>query len=120
MFTAVVVLHIIVSIVLIIVVLLQAGKGASIGASLGGASSQTLFGSAGPTTFFGKITAACAVVFMITSMSLTYMTAAKRRSSVMEGVQTIEKAPSQETLPAEVPSQEAEQTSEPGKVPAEK
>lgn len=120
MFTAVVVLHIIVSIVLIIVVLLQAGKGASIGASLGGASSQTLFGSAGPTTFFGKITAACAVVFMITSMSLTYMTAAKRRSSVMEGVQTIEKAPSQETLPAEVtPPQESEETAQPKKGSAE-
>jgi preprotein translocase subunit SecG len=119
MFTAVVVLHIIVSIVLIIVVLLQAGKGASIGASLGGASSQTLFGSAGPTTFFGKITAACAVVFMITSMSLTYMTAAKRRSSVMEGVQTIEKAPSQEA-PVEVTTpQESEEAAQPEKSPAE-
>jgi len=103
MFTAVIVLHIIVSIVLIIVVLLQAGKGASVGASLGGASSETLFGSSGPTTFFGKVTAACAVIFMITSLSLTYMTTAKRGSSVMEGVQSSEPAPPQETPAAEEP-----------------
>ncbi|MFQ5585638.1 MAG: preprotein translocase subunit SecG [Thermodesulfobacteriota bacterium] len=119
MFTAVVVLHIVVSIVLIIVVLLQAGKGASIGASFGGASSQTLFGSAGPATFFGKMTAACAVIFMITSMSLTYMTAAKRRSSVMEGVETIEKAPAQEAPSEETPLQKPEETAAPEKAPAE-
>jgi len=119
MFTAVIILHIVVSIVLVIVVLLQAGKGASIGASLGGSSSQTIFGSAGPTTFFGKITAACAVIFMITSISLTYMTSAHRRSSVMEGVQTIEKAPSQDIPVEATPPQEPEETAQPEKSPAE-
>ncbi|MFQ5328358.1 MAG: preprotein translocase subunit SecG [Thermodesulfobacteriota bacterium] len=119
MFTAVVVLHIIVSVVLVIVVLLQAGKGASIGASLGGASSQTIFGSAGPTTFFGKITAACAIIFMITSISLTYMTSAKRRSSVMDGVQSIEKAPAQESPVEAALPQEPKETAQPEKSPAE-
>ncbi len=95
MFTAIIVVHILVSIILIAVVLLQAGKGAGIGATFGGASSQTLFGSAGPATFLGKVTAACALIFMITSLSLTYLTAAKKTSTVMEGVQTIKEMPSQ-------------------------
>ncbi|MBI5681993.1 MAG: preprotein translocase subunit SecG [Deltaproteobacteria bacterium] len=88
MFTAVITLHVIVSIFLIIVVLLQAGKGASIGAAFGGASSQTLFGSAGPATILTKITAGCAIVFMITSVSLTYMSANRLKSSIMKDAST--------------------------------
>jgi preprotein translocase subunit SecG len=95
MFTAIIVVHILVSIVLIAVVLLQAGKGASIGAAFGGTSSQTLFGSAGPATFLGKMTAVCALIFMITSLSLTYLTVAKRTSTIMEDTQTIKEIPSQ-------------------------
>lgn len=84
MYTAVIILHILVSIFLVIVVLLQAGKGASIGASFGGSSSQTLFGSAGPATFLSKITAGCAVVFMVTSLYLTYMGSARTTRSIMK------------------------------------
>ena len=86
MHTAVIILHILVSIFLVIVVLLQAGKGASIGASFGGSSSQTLFGSAGPATFLSKITTGCAVVFMITSLYLTYMAASRTTSSIMKDI----------------------------------
>ena len=65
------VLHIVVCVVLVLVVLLQAGKGASMGAAFGG-SSQTLFGSSGPGTFLGKMTTGIAVIFMLTSFSLSY------------------------------------------------
>ncbi|MBP1699906.1 MAG: Preprotein translocase SecG subunit, partial [Deltaproteobacteria bacterium] len=44
--TIIIVLHILVCIALILIVLLQAGKGAEMGAAFGGAS-QTIFGSAG-------------------------------------------------------------------------
>ena len=40
-------------VVLILVILLQAGKGASMGVAFGG-SSQTVFGSSGPASFLGK------------------------------------------------------------------
>ncbi|MBN1545274.1 MAG: preprotein translocase subunit SecG, partial [Syntrophaceae bacterium] len=50
-----IVLHVLVCFILILVVLLQAGRGASMGAAFGG-SSQTLFGSAGAGTFLGKMT----------------------------------------------------------------
>jgi preprotein translocase subunit SecG len=41
------------------------------GAAFGG-SSQTVFGSSGPGTFLGKMTTIIAVVFMITSLALSY------------------------------------------------
>jgi len=77
------IVHVTVCIVLILVVLLQAGKGANMGAVFGG-SSQTIFGSSGPGTFLGKITTIVAIVFMLTSFSLSY-TASRKGSSLMEG-----------------------------------
>jgi preprotein translocase subunit SecG len=76
------VLHIAVCIILILVVLLQAGKGASMGAAFGG-SSQTIFGSSGPGTFLGKMTTIVAAVFMLTSLFLSY-SAYHKGSSLME------------------------------------
>ncbi len=64
-----VVLHIVVAIALILIVLLQAGKGAGIGAAFGGAS-QTVFGPRGPGSFLGKLTTAAAGIFMVTSLVL--------------------------------------------------
>jgi preprotein translocase subunit SecG len=73
---AITILHVLVCIGLILVVLLQAGKGANMGAMFGG-SSQTIFGSSGPGTFLSKMTTAIAVVFMLTSLGLTYYTSQK-------------------------------------------
>ena len=65
-------LHIIVCIVLIGVVLLQRGKGADLGASLGGGGANTIFGSRGAGNFLTKITTVSAVTFMATSLTLSY------------------------------------------------
>src|SRR5659263_634086 len=70
MYTLIVILHVTVSVALILVILLQTGKGSDIGAVFGGGSSQTLFGSTGPTSFLSKLTAGAAVVFMLTSLFL--------------------------------------------------
>src|SRR5512133_1778597 len=86
MTTLLTIIHIIACITLILIVLLQAGKGANMGAAFGG-SSQTVFGSSGAGTFLGKMTAAVAIIFMLTSISLTY-TATKKTSGLMEGVST--------------------------------
>ena len=81
--TLITILHIIICIALILVVLLQTGKGASMGAVFGG-SSQTVFGSSGPGSFLSRMTTIIAVVFMLTSFGLTYMVAQKG-PSLMEG-----------------------------------
>jgi preprotein translocase subunit SecG len=82
MFIAVIVLHAIACFGIIGLVLLQSGKGADIGSAFGGAGSQAVFGSMGTPTLLGKVTAAVAVVFTITSFSLALM-GGERRSSVV-------------------------------------
>ena len=82
MYTFVTIVHIFASLVLVLVVLLQAGKGANMGAAFGG-SSQTVFGSSGAGTFLGKMTAAIAIIFMVTSLTLTY-NASRKGSSLFE------------------------------------
>ncbi len=76
------IVHILVCLALIGIVLLQQGKGAEMGAAFGG-SSQTLFGSSGATTFLGKLTAAAAALFMLTSMGLTYWGGHRYKSTIM-------------------------------------
>jgi preprotein translocase subunit SecG len=73
------IVHIVACVILILVILLQAGKGASMGAAFGG-SSQTVFGSSGPASFLGKMTTGIAILFMFTSLGLSYMAVHKGKS----------------------------------------
>ncbi len=84
MYTVVVTIHIIVCIVLVLTVLLQQGKGAEVGAVFG--SSEAMFGSAGPASALNKVTTVVAIIFMITSLALTYLAAHRKGNSIMEGV----------------------------------
>ena len=95
MHTLIVILHIVVSVALILVILLQTGKGSDIGAVFGGGSSQTLFGSTGPTSFLSKLTAGAAIVFMLTSLFLAYFSGRGPSGSIMKGA-----APPAQTMPA--------------------
>lgn len=92
-----IILHVIVCIALILIVLLQTGKGADMGAAFGGGGSQTLFGSTGASSFLSKATTAAAVVFMVTSLSLAYVSTNQVGGSVMEQVET--SAPATDTAP---------------------
>ena len=60
-----------VCIFLIGIVLLQGGRGAELGSTFGGGSSQTLFGARGAATILGKITTVMAIIFMFSSLLLT-------------------------------------------------
>jgi preprotein translocase subunit SecG len=73
MMTLLLVLHVMVCFVLITVVLLQRGKGSDLGAALGGGGANTVFGSRGAGNFLTKITTASAIIFMCTSLSLSYL-----------------------------------------------
>jgi len=83
MSTLVIVIHVFVCIALIFVVLLQTGKGADMGAAFGGGSSQTLFGSTGASSFLSKMTTGAAIVFMLTSLTLAYVSNRRPTSSLM-------------------------------------
>lgn len=80
----VVVIHIIVCIALIMIVLLQTGKGADMGAAFGGGASQTLFGTTGASTFLSKATTAAAIIFMLTSLTLAYMSSNRGETRLLK------------------------------------
>jgi len=95
------ILHIGVAVFLILVVLLQTGKGAEMGAAFGG-SSQTLFGGAGPAGFMAKLTTTAAIGFMLTSLTLAYMSSTSRTSGIeIPATQTPVQAPG-EAIPGAV------------------
>lgn len=94
--TALLVLHYFICIFLIISILLQAGKGADMGAAFGGAS-QTVFGGRGPATFLSKMTSIVAIFFLITSVTLAQMS---KKTSVKS---VLDKAPAGQTVPAPTP-----------------
>lgn len=66
------ILHVLVCMFLIIVVLLQSGKAADLAGAFGGMS-QATFGPRGTATLLSKLTTASAVLFMVTSLSLSIL-----------------------------------------------
>ncbi|MDI9612227.1 MAG: preprotein translocase subunit SecG [Acidobacteriota bacterium] len=73
LYYTVIALHVLVCLVLVLVVLLQSGKGADLAGAFGGGATQTAFGSRGPASFLSRMTTIAAVVFMVTSISLSLM-----------------------------------------------
>ena len=101
------VVQVIVAVSLIALVLLQQGKGADAGASFGGGTSGSLFGSRGPASFLAKLTAWFAVVFFANSLALSYIAGQSiERRSVVERFEPVTTQPSDIPTPAEsdVPS----------------
>jgi preprotein translocase subunit SecG len=109
MITLLTIIHIIVCIFMVSIVLLQHGKGADIGATFGGGG-QSLFGTEGPVPMLNKITTAAAIIFMVTSIALAYISAHRTTGSVMGGYsapapieqpsQAVEPVPSRVPMPA--------------------
>lgn len=107
--TLLTIVHVLVCLFLVGIVLLQHGKGADIGASFGG-SSQSLFGSEGPIPLLNKITTGVAIIFMVTSVSLAYISAHRSTGSVMQELQqeqTVEEQQQSQEI-KEIPMPDAE------------
>jgi len=87
MVVLVTVIHVIICLFLIIVVLLQSGQSADIAAAFGGMGSQTAFGTRTAATVLSKATTWAAVMFMVTSITLSVFATrhANRSGSVLEG-----------------------------------
>lgn len=114
--TIITVVHIVVALFLIVVVLFQQGKGASMGASFGG-SSQTMFGPRGTVSVLAKLTTAVAIIFMLTSISLSVISNNQKAESVIGAPDASEPV----TLPTTLPTDGPVGSSEPAEpvVPAE-
>lgn len=105
-------IHILVCFFLIVVVLLQSGKSGDIAAAFGGMGSQTAFGPRGAATALSKATTWSAVIFMVTSITLSIFairrTGATSSPSVFSGVKQ-GTSTSQPAKPAPAPASPASQ-----------
>ncbi|MGA1875881.1 MAG: preprotein translocase subunit SecG [bacterium] len=100
MYSLLIAIHLIASLIMILVVICQSSKGAEMGAVFGGGSSQTAFGSQGAGGFLQKVTVVCAVVFMITSLSLAILSS-NQQKSLIRGTDST--PPVESTTPAAIP-----------------
>jgi len=116
MFELILVIHIIACISIIFFVLLQSGRGAELGAAFGSVGQANSV--RGSMTGVGKITTGVAIVFMLTSLSLAYLSSDSARDSVVRDL-----APVTTTIPVAeqmlVPEEDVQAEKTPEIPPAE-
>jgi preprotein translocase subunit SecG len=96
--------HIVVCFFIIVVVLLQSGKSGDISAAFGGQGSQTAFGPRGAASALSKATTWSAVLFVITSITLSvYASRRAGPTSVLQGIKT-QPVKTQPAAPAQTPA----------------
>lgn len=105
MVAALTAIHILVCLFLIIVVLLQSGRGADVAAAFGGMGSQTAFGPRGSATVLTKATTWSAIIFMITSITLSVIASRRTTGSVLGNIKPkqTQTAPVQQQAPKPEP-----------------
>ena len=74
---------------LTVLVLLQQGKGADVGAAFGSGSSNTMFGSAGSTSFLTRATAWLAIGFFVIAFALAYLAKERAATAGTLGIPTV-------------------------------
>lgn len=93
MYQFILLIHVFAAVCIIALVLVQQGKGATVGAAFGSGASQTVFGSRGSGSFLFRLTLSFVTVFFITSLVLNYLAVrASKQQTVI-------------TLPATIPEQ---------------
>ena len=112
--TIIVVVHLVVAVIIVGLVLLQQGKGADAGASFGAGASQTVFGASGSGNFLVRATTVAAVIFFITSLSLSLVAKNQTGFSSTTGLPVVspEVLDSVSEVEADVPQLEASPTTE--------
>ena len=81
--TAVTIVHVLTSILLIMIVLIQGGENVDITAAFGGVS-QAAFGPRGAVSTLAKITWGLTTVFVVTSITLSIMASRSSSGSVIQ------------------------------------
>ena len=109
MFEFFLVIHVIACISIIFFVLLQSGRGAELGAAFGSVGQANSV--RGSMTGIGKITTAVAVVFMLTSLTLAYLSSDTARDSVVRDLKPVapNTLPGQMQVPEEIIEEESKE-----------
>lgn len=77
-------IHVIICVLLVVTVLLQFGKGAEMGAIMGGGASQSVFSSSAKGNFMTKLTSVLAIGFMVNSIVLTTVKSREAKKSLFD------------------------------------
>lgn len=112
-------LHILLCIVLILVVLVQSGKAADLAGAFGGMGSQTAFGPRGAANFLTRATTWCAIMFMLTTISMV-LTQTRVTASPSGGPSVLDQAPASQPAtppPGQTPTPAPQQTPPPASTP---
>ena len=119
-------LHVLVCLVLVAVIMLQSGNAADLAGAFGGSGSQTAFGPRGAASFLSRATTWCAIVFMLTSLTLSVKRAPVAgdlaTGSVLEQTapgQPAQKTPAQAPAPNKNPGQAPSQAPAPNQAPTQ-
>ena len=75
LFNIFVIAHVITCFLLIVAVLMQSSKGGGLSGAFGGGGGEAMFGGRETATFLSRATTYLAVVFMVTSLSLAFLSA---------------------------------------------
>lgn len=84
--TVLLVVLVLIALALIGVILIQQGKGADMGAAFGSGAANTLFGSAGASSFLVKLTTCLAIAFFLTTFALAYIAGGRASQLQTEGI----------------------------------
>lgn len=99
MYTALVILQVLISLGLIGLILVQHGKGADAGAAFGSGASGTVFGSRGAANFLSRSTAWLATGFFVVSLALAYLVHGDQESrSLVDGMVDAVETPAEPTV----------------------
>jgi preprotein translocase subunit SecG len=77
LFNVFIAIHVATCFLLIVVVLMQSSKGGGLSGAFGGGGGQTVFGGREAATFLSKATTYLAVIFMVTSLALAFLSAGR-------------------------------------------
>ena len=107
MYQLILVIHVLAAVCLVALVLVQQGKGATVGAAFGSGASQTIFGSRGSGSFLVKVTITFVALFFATSIVLNYMAAQAVKAEQQVVLPTpVQNIPAPAALPESVPPME--------------
>ena len=116
MITLLTIIHVIVCVFLIFVVLLQQAQNADWSGAFGGGGTQTAFGQRGAATLLTKATTVSAILFMITSLSLTILITRPGGNSVIRN--GARQNQTQQQQPAQQPPAQPQQQQQSAPAPA--
>jgi preprotein translocase subunit SecG len=120
MYQFILLIHVFVAVCIIALVLVQQGKGATLGPAYGGGASQTIFGSRGSGSFLFRISISFIVLFFMTSLGLNYITMHEFKNTHDLTLTPLQQIPSKANKAASQHEKAAKKPVTPSGIPARK